>query len=153
MGQEGMRQLDEERKGWLSAAWLPLPPSANNLFSNTGGARRRDGRKIPRRKTKVYREWLKAAAGPIAAAQGSLHFLPAHIGIKGATAEVHILVDIDYTRDTDNIAKPVLDALAKHGVLGDDRYVDDHRVTRCKVPRGTVLGERGLIVKWRRCVL
>ena len=137
---------------WDARAWLPLPPSANNLFRNT---RKRndlpDGKKVPpRAKTREYKAWLNLCQGYIAHAAGADYFKPAAIGIKGVDAEVDIVADINYTRDLDNVAKPVLDSLKVHAILGDDRRVSKLTLERGEVPRETLTGKRGLFVRWRQ---
>jgi len=74
---------------------------------------------------------------------------PPAIGVKGADAEVDIVADINYTRDLDNVCKPILDCLKKHGVLGDDRRVSRLTLQRGDVSCETLTGARGVRVRWR----
>lgn len=89
---------------------LPFPPSVNDMFLNN----KRKGRgRIP---SPDYRAW-KADASEALYRQSPRLVL--------GRCEVRIDLDDRRKGDADNRAKPVLDALVTHGVLGGDskKYV------------------------------
>jgi|6_EtaG_2_1085325.scaffolds.fasta_scaffold13314_2 Holliday junction resolvase RusA-like endonuclease len=89
---------------------LPLPPSTNNLFHNSG----RGGR----RKTKNYRQWIERAGWELA----RQHPLP----VTGSPVGVSIrLRRPNKQSDLDNRAKAVLDLLVTHRLISDDRDVSE----------------------------
>src|SRR4029077_20780398 len=91
---------------------LPVPPSINNAFANTG-----DGRVIARH----YASWRRAAGWTMQTAQAPR--------VSGP-----FVVDLDFWRgmagDLDNRVKPLLDLLVAHAVTDDDRACDELHVTR-----------------------
>lgn len=86
---------------------LPVPPSSNNMFFNTGR-----GRAV----TPEYKAW-KMEAGQMLRRQGIVPFI--------GRAEVVIDIDDTVRGDADNRTKACLDVLVAHGVLRDDskKYV------------------------------
>lgn len=86
---------------------LPVPPSSNNMFFNTGR-----GRAI----TPEYKAW-REEAGLMLRRQGIAPFI--------GRAEVVIDIDDTVRGDADNRSKACLDLLVAHGVLRDDskKYV------------------------------
>lgn len=86
-------------------AWLPYPPSANGLFSQT-----RAGRRFPARH---YVAWRQHADMLLLAAR----LKPVH---------GPVLVEIELTppdlrkRDADNAVKPILDSLVRMHLIADD---------------------------------
>ena len=94
---------------------LPVPPSANELHRVVRGRLIR---------SKAYRTWL-AQASQLAALLAASKRIPTL-----AHCRVVIAAPVGYRRDLDNMAKPVLDALQKAGVLEDDRYVESVTVKR-----------------------
>ncbi len=86
-------------------AWLPYPPSSNNIFSQT-----RAGRRFP---AKRYVEWRKHADMLLMAAR-----------LKPVDGPC--LIDITLTppdkrkRDADNTVKPILDSLVRMRLIPDD---------------------------------
>jgi Holliday junction resolvase RusA-like endonuclease len=94
---------------------LPVPPSANALFTYRAGSRQRI-------KTDAYRLWIIAAGWAISrASAGSPMFGP---------AAVEIALPFNRQRDIDNAIKPLLDLLVRHQIVKDDRWIDDLRVRR-----------------------
>ena len=91
-----------------------LPPSTNNLYTNT--SRRRV-------KSRKYREWRAAALWEL-----QVQGLPKNT-ITGAWA-IEIDVVCNRRRDIDNMVKPLLDTLSRYGLTPDDRYCDAIRVRR-----------------------
>ena len=98
---------------------VPIPPTANNLFTNTDG--RVAG--VSLAKGKKYRDWLKEAGWEIKQQIGPT----THIA---RTVAVLIECDLRRQRDMDNAIKPTLDLLVYIGVLADDSLVDDLRIVR-----------------------
>jgi Holliday junction resolvase RusA-like endonuclease len=94
---------------------LPVPPSANALFTYRAGSRQRI-------KTDAYRLWIIAAGWAISrASTGILLYAP---------AAVEITLPFNRQRDIDNAIKPLLDLLVRHLIVKDDRWIDDLRVRR-----------------------
>ena len=101
---------------------LPHPPSVNAMFRNVRGR--------GRAKTDRYKVWLNAAGWDIKAQRPER--------IAGPVA-----IDITVQRrnrnsDIDNLIKPILDLLVTHGVIDDDKHVNEVRarwgeVTGCEV--------------------
>lgn len=88
---------------------LPLPPSVNALYRN-----------LPHRgrvKTSAYKSWQAEAALAYKPTGG----FPDAVGVQ-------IILPHDRRSDCDNRVKPLLDFLVIHGVIRDDRYVDELRV-------------------------
>lgn len=86
---------------------LPVPPSANNLFINMPGT--------GRIKSSKYRKWLVEAGHKLNVQRPRPVVGPAKVEIIAARPNA--------SRDLDNIIKPTLDLLVRHGVLKDDRNV------------------------------
>ncbi|WP_407529405.1 RusA family crossover junction endodeoxyribonuclease [Methylobacterium oryzisoli] len=80
---------------------LPEPPSTNRLF-------RRSGPKVV--KTEAYRAWRRQAE-----AVGNLQRLGRRVG----PSDVSIYIP-ETRKDTDNLAKPLIDAARHIGVIADD---------------------------------
>lgn len=99
---------------------LPVPPSANSLYKRVLN---RNGR---RPKTEAYAAWITEAGWALAFARGD-HALP----LKHARLELDM--PLTYKRDISNGIKAIEDLLVSHGVLVDDRYVDELRVRRVPV--------------------
>ena len=96
---------------------LPAPPSANALYKrvlNRSGKRPR---------TPAYQAWAIEAGWALKFAAGD-HALP----LK------HVRLDLgmpfSYKRDISNGIKAVEDLLKTHGVIVDDRWVEELRVRR-----------------------
>jgi crossover junction endodeoxyribonuclease RusA len=94
---------------------LPVPPSANELFTTRAGSRQRI-------KTNKYRAWIAEAGYAV--------------NIAGRPAEpigrcrVEIDLPFNRTRDIDNAIKPIADLLVRHRVIVDDRWVDEYLARR-----------------------
>lgn len=102
--------------------WLPVPPSANNLFAN----RRRGGRY----KTKRYLEWIKKAGAEVLLARPR--------PIQGSYALSLTLPKI--RGDADNRIKAVNDLLVDMCLVGDDSQCKSIRVeVDDEGPRGLVM--------------
>ena len=85
-----------------------LPPSANRLWRCV------NGRVL---KAREYREWRKGAVlALMLQAKGRI--------VEGPFAVYIVVYGMTRRRDIDNVAKPTLDALAKAGVVSDDRWCD-----------------------------
>lgn len=97
---------------------VPVPPSANNLFTNA-----ETGRSYGRHKSPDYRKWLHEAGWEVKRQAGSLHF--AKPGLR-----VLIEIDLPRQRDMDNTIKPLLDLLVYTHIFADDSLVDDLRIVR-----------------------
>lgn len=116
---------------------VPAPPSANKLYEwGRGAARTGGGTRWQPVRSSEYRAW----AGPAATVMRR--------GLAGAKlppktpVEVRIYAQIAHTRDLDNLAKGLLDAMQAADILPDDRYVD--RLTMVRVGRrGRVDGTEG----------
>ena len=94
---------------------LPVPPSANALFTHRAGSRQRI-------KTDAYRAWITEAGWAIARS-GALSDQLRHVLIE-------IALPFDYRRDIDNAVKPIADLLVRHAIIKDDCWVDEYRVRR-----------------------
>lgn len=92
---------------------LPVPPSTNNLFMNVPGR--------GRIKSSEYNRWLSDA--------GWLLKTQAWEKVCGHVA-VTIRIPKKSKADIDNLIKPSLDLLVKHGVIDDDRFVDSIHISR-----------------------
>lgn len=96
-----------------------LPPSTNNLFATV------NGRRV---KSRAYKSWLTAARWEVNVSKCRIF----RSGLLG----VDIMAKVNYTRDCDNLIKPILDMMVFHktknprGIIHDDRYVDDLRIRR-----------------------
>ena len=104
-------------KGKVFRVVLPVPPSANALYTYAGPQKRV--------RSSAYNDWLCGVIPVI-----NIQPKPTRASLPFHQAEVLIKLCINYTRDTDNCTKPIFDALEKAGVLRNDRYVEDHRVKR-----------------------
>lgn len=111
-----------------SPAWcapLPWPPSNNHYYTVVRG------RKIL---SKAGRDYATSAV-VACAGQGR----PAKPLSGRLRVEVVVCPPDRRKRDLDNLAKPVLDALTKGGVIEDDSLIDDLRFVRVGiVPGGSV---------------
>ena len=94
---------------------LPVPPSANALFTYRAGSRQRI-------KTDAYRAWITEAGWGVARS-GAL-------SDRHKRVRVEIDLPFDRRRDIDNGIKPVLDLLVRHSIVKDDRWVDELVVRR-----------------------
>jgi len=101
---------------------LPVPPSANALFTTRAGSRQRI-------KSDTYRAWI-VEAGWAVARSGALSDRLRHV-------RVECDMPFDYRRDLDNAIKPVADLLVRHELIADDRWIDEWRVRR--VPAGDLI--------------
>lgn len=99
---------------------LPLCPSTNALFTRRKGSQQRI-------KTDEYRAWLTEAGWRIAP---NAPLRP----IKQCSVQID--AGINYRRDLDNCAKPILDLLKWQRVIVDDRWIEDLRIVR--VPGDTI---------------
>lgn len=99
---------------------LPLPPSANHLFSNAPGK--------GRVKTAAYRDWLNQAGWELKAkARGHVTITtPYRLRIKLSAPNM----------DCDNCVKSVSDALQMMNIVSNDRLMADLHVVRVDGPRG-----------------
>lgn len=97
---------------------VPVPPSANNLFTNAETGRAAG---ISRVKGKKYRSWLSEAGWEVKRQSPPFFALPVAVVIE---------VDLPRQRDMDNAIKPLLDLLVYVSVLQDDSLVDDLRIIR-----------------------
>lgn len=88
---------------------LPTPPSTNRLFRNVPGR--------GRVKTTEYTSWINTAGWSLASQLvGQANQIP---------GKVKVSILFRRTRgDLDNLVKPVLDLLVKHGTISDDRHVE-----------------------------
>jgi Holliday junction resolvase RusA-like endonuclease len=94
---------------------LPIPPSANALFTNRAGTTQRI-------KTNAYRAWVAEAGWAV-----NLAGRPAEpIG----RCRIEIDLPFNRTRDIDNAIKPVADLMVRQRVIVDDRWVDEYLVRR-----------------------
>jgi len=102
---------------------LPLPPSANRLYSHRGPG----GRWVPAYKTEAYKTWLAKAHGLVNIGLYDINVravkeLPI-VGVR-LQCTMHIRLRETSTRDDDNCVKPVRDFLTETGkVWQDDRQV------------------------------
>lgn len=90
---------------------LPLPPSANALWTVRRGTKQRI-------KTDAYRAWIVEAGWLIVAADW-----PQPTMLHGSVA-ISIEAPFSRRRDLDNAIKPILDLIVRHGLIEDDRWVD-----------------------------
>lgn len=95
---------------------LPVPPSANRLFVNTG----RWGK---RTRSREYHHWNRDCLFELR------YEHPKPAGIKHC--EIVVTARINWKRDLDNIVKPLLDLLQDAGEIEDDRYVCRIKISRC----------------------
>jgi len=95
---------------------LPVPPSANALFTYRAGSRQRI-------KTDAYRAWLSEAGYAIVMTR-KCPLEP--IG------RCRVAIDLPFSRvrDIDNAIKPIADLLVRQHVIKDDRWVDELLVRR-----------------------
>lgn len=84
-------------------AELPIPPSVNHLFVTRGNRRF---------KSELYREWLRSVDAPLRRLARPTRF-PVAI-------EVTVFGPINWSRDLDNLLKPLGDAMVATGVLPGD---------------------------------
>lgn len=91
---------------------VPFPPSANSLFKNRKGGRA---------KTAAYTSWLLAASGAL-----SRSHLPKYYSVP---VEISLAVTMPdrRIRDLDNLVKPSVDLLVRHGII----EADDWRYVKC----------------------
>lgn len=102
---------------------LPWPPSVNHSYRPEWNAD--EARMVTKlkRTAKTFREtaiWTMIAQR----VPRTRVALPLRISI------VAIQPALGRTCDLDNLLKPTLDAIKKHGLIADDSYVDDLRITR-----------------------
>jgi crossover junction endodeoxyribonuclease RusA len=90
------------------SVWLPFPPSTNNLFRN-GVVKG----KHMRFQSKGYRAWRLEAALRLMVAKLPRFIAPVAVKLELTPKDKR-------SRDADNCAKPVLDALVEARVLPDD---------------------------------
>ena len=100
---------------------VPIPPSANNLFINVGGAVR--GR---RARGPDYKRWLHDAGWLI-----KTQVQPAE-GAALVPGIVRVLIEapLNRRRDLDNALKPLLDLMVKMHIIDNDCWIDDLRIVR-----------------------
>lgn len=84
------------------------PPSANACFRNAAGK--------GRVKTKVYTDWITAAAWDIAVQNPGCVSGPYHLLVTVKRANLR--------KDLDNFIKPISDLLVTMGVVDDDRFCE-----------------------------
>jgi len=96
---------------------LPRPPSCNNLFVNVGRKRVT---------SKRYKAWQTEAGWELQRQR------PGRIAGEW---QIDIALPIGTVADLDNLAKPILDLLVKHGVVADDKFC-----TRLSVAKARTLG-------------
>ena len=101
---------------------LPIPPTANRLFTYRAGSRQRI-------KTDEYRKWATEAAYGLMI-QGMSGAVSA---VARGRYKVAIWLPFDHKRDIDNAIKPLLDVIVKCGVISDDRWIDELVVRRVPV--------------------
>lgn len=96
---------------------LPVPPSANALFTTRAGSRQRI-------KSDTYRAWITEAGWELV-----------RQGASPVIGPIRLDIDLPFNRkrDIDNAVKPIADLLGRHAVIKDDRYVDEYRVRRVPV--------------------
>jgi len=99
----------------LAAICLPMPPSVNGLFANSG--------KRGRVRTPAYAKWARAAHWTIISRCPQPRLVPPPYTVR-------ISLPIVMRGDLDNRVKAVLDVLVKSGVMDDDSHVMDLRVIR-----------------------
>lgn len=83
---------------------LPYPPTANNLFLNTGRGRAR---------TKGYDFWIALSRAEIMRQRPGSIMGPYHLKLTAERPD-------NRARDIDNLIKPTSDLLKKAGVISDD---------------------------------
>ncbi len=103
---------------------LPVPPSANALFTNRAGSTQRI-------KTNAYRAWVAEAGYAVNLAGRP----PEPIG----RCRIEIDLPFNRTRDIDNAIKPIADLLVRQRVILDDRWVDEYEVRRVAVTEALVV--------------
>jgi len=95
---------------------LPVPPSANALFTTRAGSRQRI-------KADAYRAWIAEAGWAVARATVRLAEPIKH-------ARVEMDMPFSYRRDISNGVKAVEDLLKTHGIIVDDRWIEELVVRR-----------------------
>lgn len=111
--------------------FVPVPPSANDLFANVPGK--------GRVRTEKYRSWA-TTAGWMIKSQNINHQVP------GLGWSVAIEARINHSRDLDNILKPTLDLLVALRLIGDDRYVDQITLSRANPEKPAEIAEKHMRV-------
>ena len=98
---------------------LPLPPSANHLFSNAPGK--------GRVKTQAYRDWINTAGWEVKAQA------PGYVTITGP---YRLLIEMSGPYDLDNCCKPCGDLLQVMRIVANDKLMTRLVVDRVDGPRG-----------------
>lgn len=96
--------------------YLPVPPSANALWSHPHG-----GNRGPRIRSDAYRGWLHEAGWVV---RMQMAAAPPLIGEFDAA----LFVPLSSRRDRDNWSKPVFDLLQMFGVVRNDAGLRDYSV-------------------------
>jgi Holliday junction resolvase RusA-like endonuclease len=105
----------------MSTFELPRPPSVNQLYRNVP--------KVGRVKTTVYKSWLTAAGYLLNAAR-----------VDPINGRYVLLIEFGPTRaDIGNCEKALSDLLQAHGVVTNDRWAEDIRLTRARDVRPNVV--------------
>jgi Holliday junction resolvase RusA-like endonuclease len=96
------------------------------------------------RKTQSYRAWVAVLDVAAAAAAARAH--PATSELFSLRCELRLYAPDDQGSDLDNYVKPIQDALAKHGVFGETRFVGstmtgDERVDHLELRRKRVASQ------------
>ena len=87
--------------------WLPVAPTTNNLYENTGHGRR---------KSAGYRSWLNEAGWRIKEQRVQ--------PVPGKRWALRIEAPVDHRRDLSNCLKATEDLIVEMGLISDDRYID-----------------------------
>lgn len=87
---------------------LPAPPSVNSLFKNLKGG--------GRGKTQGYVDWISQCGWRLKSQRPRC--------IAGRVLVLISCERFSERADVDNVIKPTLDLIVKHGVIEDDRFVD-----------------------------
>lgn len=103
---------------------LPMPPSTNGLYRNSGKKRF---------KTRRYRTWLNAAGHDVTQQPCQRHL--GHYSIS-----VYICPRDKRKRDVDNHLKAISDLLVEHRLVEDDSLAQSAHVEWCAhIPKGRAL--------------
>lgn len=114
--------------------WLPIAPTANNLYENTGPSQ---WAARGRRKTTGYRQWLQDAGWRIREQRVQ--------PIPGKRWALRIEAPVNHRRDLSNCLKATEDLIVEMGLISDDRYIDHIVLDRVKWPQS---GVTGVALRW-----